>query len=87
MIYARRSPSGHRWRSATSPVRGGLRRGQSRPEELCPVTAARTLASLCPFFIKKGQKKFQRLTPKAKHLFTAFYRSKQVLIFYGFVYG
>ena len=25
MIYARRSPSGHRWRSATSPVRGGFR--------------------------------------------------------------
>ena len=39
MIYARRSPSGHRWRSATSPVRGGFRRGQSRPEELCPFTA------------------------------------------------
>ena len=57
------------------------------PEGLCPFTAARHLAPLCPFFIKKGPKKFQRLTPKAKHLFTAFYRSKQVLIFYGFVCG
>ena len=26
MIHARRSPSGHRWRSATSPVRGGFMR-------------------------------------------------------------
>ena len=48
---------------------------------------ARPAKPLCPFFIKKGPKKFQRLTPKAKHLFTAFYRSKQVLIFYGFVCG
>ena len=52
-----------------------------------PVYGCPALGPLCPFFIKKGPKKFQRLTPKAKHLFTAFYRSKQVLIFYGFVCG
>ena len=63
------------------PLRPSLALGHL-PGYGCPA-----LGLLCPFFIKKGPKKFQRLTPKAKHLFTAFYRSKQVLIFYGFVCG
>jgi len=42
-MHARQSPSGHRWRSATSPVRGGFWRERSRPEGLCPFTAARHL--------------------------------------------
>ena len=36
---------------------------------------------------RKDQRNFNVLPQKVKHLFTAFYRSKQVLIFYGFVCG
>ena len=63
MIHARRSPSGHRWRSATSPVRGGFRRGQSPSEGLCPVTAARHLAPLS-FLYKERTKEILMSYPK-----------------------
>ena len=78
-MHARQSPSGHRWRSATSPVRGGFSRAEpARPEGLW--TFPQTPFSLT-FFEKKVSKEAFNISTK-KHLLTGHtHTGQQVLLF------
>lgn len=62
-MYARQSPSGHRWRSATSPVREGFRRGRSRLRDSARLRLPGTWPPLS-FLYKERTKEISASYPK-----------------------
>ena len=64
-MHARQSPSGHRWRSATSPVRGGFRRGRSRLRDSARLRLPGTWPPLS-FLYKERTKEISASYPKSK---------------------